>query len=215
MNWHFPLCLSFSLAGQPPLVSNSHGSKTATRTTRGIDAEPNDCLQLDSWIQETKQTRPDANDTNASTDVDEIEQAFTAWPDMSAVLDIVGRPIALSRCVVPLIKQRIESLKDKRFILRFHRLIHFFVFLTRHTEFRPKGTLLGCFAAVHEVRRTRDERRLIGRQKDDGLSYLFGCPHSFERHLRYQSRLSFVSTGEAFQHPRVDWTWGDHVDAYP
>src|SRR6266481_8035469 len=45
---------------------------------------------------------------------------------MSAVLDIVGRPIALSRCVVPLIEQRIESLEDKRLILRFHRLTHSF-----------------------------------------------------------------------------------------
>src|SRR5712691_4135507 len=44
----FPLCLSFSLAGQPPLVSDSRGSNTATRTTRGVDAEPNDYSRLDS-----------------------------------------------------------------------------------------------------------------------------------------------------------------------
>jgi hypothetical protein len=55
----------------------------------------------------------------------EIEQTVATGLDMSAVLDLVGRPIALSRCVVPLIEQRIESLKDKRFIFRFNRLIHF------------------------------------------------------------------------------------------
>jgi hypothetical protein len=62
---------------------------------------------------------------------------------MSAVLDIVGRPIALSRCVVPLIEQRIESLKDQRFILRFHRLIHSFFPDAAEPGLRPKGTLLG------------------------------------------------------------------------
>ena len=48
--------------------------------------------------------------------LDEIEQTVATGPDMSAVLDIVRGPIALSRCVIPLIEQRIESLKDKRFI---------------------------------------------------------------------------------------------------
>jgi len=38
----FPLGLSFSLAGQLSLVSNSRGSKTATRTIPGVEAEPND-----------------------------------------------------------------------------------------------------------------------------------------------------------------------------
>jgi len=46
----FPLCLSFSLAGQPSLVSNSRGSKTSTRTTRGVEAEPNDYSRPDSEI---------------------------------------------------------------------------------------------------------------------------------------------------------------------
>src|SRR3989442_8627436 len=124
---------------------------------------------------------------------------------MRAVLDVVGRPIALSRSVVALVKQRIESLKNKRFIFRFNRLIHFCC-PNAANQTPAEGTLLGCLAAVHEVRRTRDERRLVGRQKDDGLSDLFGSSYSVERHLRYQTRLSFVSTGEALQHPSVDWT---------
>src|SRR3989442_8875494 len=82
-------------------------------------------------------------------------------------------------------------------------------------ETRRSRKLLGCLAAVHEVRGTCDERRLVGREKHDGLGDLFGSPYSFERHGRRQTRLSFVSTGEAIQHPSLDWTWGDHVDAYP
>ena len=42
---------------------------------------------------------------------------------MGAVLDVIGRPIALGSSVVSLIKQRVESFKYKRFILRFNRLI--------------------------------------------------------------------------------------------
>src|SRR5437867_5560167 len=46
----------------------------------------------------------------------EIEQTLTAGCDMSAVLNVVRGPVALGRCVVPLIEQRIESFKDERFI---------------------------------------------------------------------------------------------------
>src|SRR5258707_2839793 len=56
--------------------------------------------------------------------LDELKEAVTTRFDMGAVLDVVGRPIALSRCVVSLIKQRVESFKYKRFIFRFNRLIH-------------------------------------------------------------------------------------------
>ena len=34
--------------------------------------------------------------------LDEVEQALTTGSDVRAVLDVVGRPIALSSCVVPL-----------------------------------------------------------------------------------------------------------------
>ena len=50
---------------------------------------------------------------------DEIEQAFASGGDVSAVLDVVGRPEALSCDIVTLIEQRVECLEDKRFVLRF------------------------------------------------------------------------------------------------
>ncbi len=40
---------------------------------------------------------------------DEVEQALAARLYVRAVLDVVERPIALSRCIVPLIKQRVEG----------------------------------------------------------------------------------------------------------
>src|SRR5256885_1838365 len=43
---------------------------------------------------------------------------------MCAMLNVLGRPVTLSRYVVTLIEQRVESFKHKRFILLFHRLIH-------------------------------------------------------------------------------------------
>src|SRR6202521_1410125 len=94
-----------------------------------------------------------------------------------------------------------------------------FVFLlsARAQPFRTTvgRKLLGCLAAVHEVRRARDERRLVRREKHDGLGDLFGSPYSFEGYGRRQTRLSFGSTREAVQHPGLDWTWGHHVDSYP
>jgi hypothetical protein len=43
---------------------------------------------------------------------------------MSAVLDVVGRPIALSRHIVSLVEEGIEGFEDKRFVARFDRTIH-------------------------------------------------------------------------------------------
>src|SRR5439155_3454948 len=57
--------------------------------------------------------------------LDEIEQTLTTRCDVSAVLDVVGRPKAFSRYVVTLIEQRVKSFKDKRFVFRFGRLTHF------------------------------------------------------------------------------------------
>src|SRR5713101_9642157 len=79
-------------------------------------------------------------------------------------------------------------------------------------ETRQSRKLLGCLAAVHEVRGTRDERRLVGCEKHDGLGDLFGSPYSFERNGRRQTRFSLRSTSEAVQHPSLDWTWRHHVD---
>src|SRR6266478_6718497 len=56
---------------------------------------------------------------------DELEYAVATWFDVSAVLNVVGLPVALSRCIVPLVEQCVEGLKDKLFILLFNRLIHF------------------------------------------------------------------------------------------
>src|SRR6202008_65147 len=58
--------------------------------------------------------------------LDELEEAVTTRLDMGAVLDVVGRPVALGCCIVPLVKQRVEGLKDKLFVLLFNRLIHFY-----------------------------------------------------------------------------------------
>ena len=51
-------------------------------------------------------------------------------------------------------------------------------------------------------------------RKHYGLGDLLWSSYSIERHGRRQTRLSFGSTGEAIQHARIDWTWGNHVDAY-
>src|SRR5262249_49589465 len=80
---------------------------------------------------------------------------------MRSVLDIVGRPIAFSRSGVSLIEQRIESLKDKRFIFRFNRLIHF-VLLTRATPVPTYRTLLGWFGAKLAQAQDVDELHWCG-----------------------------------------------------
>src|SRR5260370_4291357 len=58
--------------------------------------------------------------------LDEIEQAVTTRLDMSTVLNVVRRPITLSRYVITLIEQRVKSCKNKRFVFRFNRLTHFY-----------------------------------------------------------------------------------------
>src|ERR1700758_1518339 len=54
--------------------------------------------------------------------LDEIEQAFAARLDVSAVLNVVRRPKLLSCSVVALVEQSVESFQNKSFILRFHLL---------------------------------------------------------------------------------------------
>src|SRR6267154_4326656 len=49
--------------------------------------------------------------------LDEIEQTVATGLDMSAVLDIVGRPIALGRYVVAFVEESIKSLENERLIL--------------------------------------------------------------------------------------------------
>src|SRR6185503_17145928 len=57
--------------------------------------------------------------------LNEIEEPFSAGFNVSAVLNVIRRPITLSRFVVALIEQRLESFKDKRFVFRLNRLTHF------------------------------------------------------------------------------------------
>ena len=45
--------------------------------------------------------------------LDEIEQAFTTWRDMGAVLNVVRRPELLSCCVVALVEQSVEGFQNK------------------------------------------------------------------------------------------------------
>src|SRR6267143_2500767 len=48
--------------------------------------------------------------------LDELKETVTTRLDMGAVLDVVGRPKLLSRSVVTLIEERVESSKDKCFV---------------------------------------------------------------------------------------------------
>src|SRR5260370_11553510 len=51
--------------------------------------------------------------------VNEIEQAFTTRRDMSAMLNVVWRPVALGRCIVPLVEQCVEGIQNKRPVFGF------------------------------------------------------------------------------------------------
>ena len=49
---------------------------------------------------------------------DQIEETVAAGLDVSAVLNVVGRPVALSRHIVSLVEEGIEGLEDKCFVAR-------------------------------------------------------------------------------------------------
>src|SRR6266403_1742611 len=91
----------------------------------------------------------------------ETEKAFTTRLDVSAMLDVVGRPIALSRSVVALVEQRIERFEDERFVFRRRSSFHL-VLLSR-----------GRLAAIDPDDLTGDVVHLVGSQKHDCLSDLF------------------------------------------
>src|SRR5438270_1932076 len=55
---------------------------------------------------------------------DQIEQSIATRFDVSTVLDVVRRPITLSACVVPLVKQCVESVEYQRLIFLLYRLTH-------------------------------------------------------------------------------------------
>jgi hypothetical protein len=52
--------------------------------------------------------------------LNEVEQALATRRDVSTVLDVFGRLIALSCYVVTLVEQCVESFKDKRFVFLFN-----------------------------------------------------------------------------------------------
>src|SRR5207245_2149400 len=58
--------------------------------------------------------------------LDEVEEALAATGDVRAVLDVGGRPVALSHDVVALVEQGIESLKYECLIPPLFRLTHHF-----------------------------------------------------------------------------------------
>src|SRR5437588_5769504 len=58
--------------------------------------------------------------------LDEVEEALAAGSDVRAVLDVCGRPVALSRDVVSLVEQGIEGLKYECLIPLLFRLTHRF-----------------------------------------------------------------------------------------
>src|ERR1700683_5211370 len=57
---------------------------------------------------------------------DEVEEAVTSGRDVSAVLDVVGRPELPSSSVVTPVEQHVERFQDKRLVLRFDTLTHHF-----------------------------------------------------------------------------------------
>src|SRR6266849_4874480 len=75
---------------------------------------------------------------------DEIEKAIAARCDMSAVLNVVRRPITFGRRVVALIKQRVKSFKDKRLVFGFCSPTHFLLSIACSNDlpqsFEPPST---------------------------------------------------------------------------
>jgi hypothetical protein len=57
--------------------------------------------------------------------LDQIEEAFAPWRDMRAVLNVFRRPVPFGGLVVSFVEERIERLKDQRFVCLFDRLWHF------------------------------------------------------------------------------------------
>jgi hypothetical protein len=55
---------------------------------------------------------------------DQIEQSIATRFDVRTVLNVVGRPIPFSCFIVPLVKQRVESLEHKCLILFLFGWVH-------------------------------------------------------------------------------------------
>src|SRR6185503_15723009 len=100
--------------------------------------------------------------------LNEIEEPSSAGFNVSAVLNVIRGPITLSRLVVALIEQRVESFKDKRFVFCFRRLTHFHspVLVTK-CFLAPGYESHGRFATVNCARRNRDEGSIVGCENHD------------------------------------------------
>src|ERR671919_1549399 len=58
--------------------------------------------------------------------LNEVEQALTTRRDVSTMLYVFGRPIALSCYVVTLVEQCVDSFEDKFFVFLFNCLAHYY-----------------------------------------------------------------------------------------
>ena len=56
--------------------------------------------------------------------LDEIEETLTAWFNVSAVLDVVGRPEAFSCYIVTFVEKGVKSLKNKCLIFFLFSRVH-------------------------------------------------------------------------------------------
>ena len=72
---------------------------------------------------------------------DEMEQTLTTWCDMSAVLNVVRRPVWCRGCIVTLVEKHVERFQDEGLVLFGRSLRHVDSFLS-----------LGVFDRTHEGR---------------------------------------------------------------
>lgn len=58
---------------------------------------------------------------------DQVEQPFAARCDVSAVLNVAGRPVSLGLGVIPPVEQGIERLENQGFVFRFLCVSHIYL----------------------------------------------------------------------------------------
>ena len=124
------------------------------------------------------------------------------------MLDVGGRPVALSRDVVSLVEQGIEGLKYECLVPLLFRLTH---------RFDPPSTVVASLcgeAAVNQQTVAGHERRLAGRKPDGRVGDLFRLANASDGvqggYLR--AELSLLA-GKALEHVRVDDRRQNGVDA--
>ena len=57
--------------------------------------------------------------------IDEIKEAVATRRDMRTMLNVIGRPVTLSPCVITLVEQRVESFQDEGLVGLLNRGLHF------------------------------------------------------------------------------------------